>query len=144
MQIERALLKGARIDAIGMQFHMFYRRETEFNNTRDCYDPEHICRVLDTYATLGLPIHITELTIPAYSNEPEDEELQAQIIRNIYSLWFSHPATDGIIYWNLVDGFAHGAVPGDMAFGENYYYGGLIRYNFTPKPSYKSVSKRLD
>ena len=38
-----------------------------------------------------------------------------------------------------MDGFAHGAVPGDMAFGENYYYGGLIRYNFTPKPSYNTI-----
>ena len=139
MQIERALLKGARIDAIGMQFHMFNRRENEYKETRDCYDPEHICRVLDTYARLGLPIHITELTIPAYSNDTEDEELQAQIIRNIYSLWFCHPATDGIIYWNLVDGFAHGAVPGDMTYGENYYYGGLIRYDFTPKPAFNVI-----
>ena len=139
MQIERALLKGARIDAIGMQFHMFYRRENEYKETRDFYDPEHICCVLDTYARLGLPIHITELTIPAYSNDAKDEELQAQIIRNIYSLWFCHPATDGIIYWNLVDGFAYGAVPGDMTYGENYYYGGLIRYDFTPKPAFNVI-----
>ena len=139
MQIERALLKGARIDAIGMQYHMFYKREEELKFTSDCYDPEQICNVLDTYATIGKPIHITELTIPAYSNEAEDEAIQAEIIRNIYSLWFSHAATDGIIYWNLVDGYAYNAVPGDMSAGENYFYGGLIRYDFTPKPAYNVI-----
>ncbi|MBP5640717.1 MAG: endo-1,4-beta-xylanase [Victivallales bacterium] len=139
MQIERALLKGARIDAIGMQYHMFYRREIELESTKDCYDPEQICNVLDTYATLGKPIHITELTIPCYSGNAEDEDIQAEIIKNIYSLWFSHTATDGIIYWNLVDGYAHNAVPGDMTAGENYFYGGLIRYDFTPKPAYNVI-----
>ncbi|MBE6374554.1 MAG: hypothetical protein E7055_21135 [Lentisphaerae bacterium] len=139
MQIERALLKGARIDAIGMQYHMFYRKEKELAETAVYYDPERICDVLDTYATLGKPIHITELTIPAYSNDPEDEEIQAEIIRNIYSMWFSHAATDGIIYWNLVDGFGYNAAQGDMTAGENYYYGGLIRYDFTPKPSYQVI-----
>ncbi len=139
MQIERALMKGARIDSIGMQFHMFYRREDEIRETATYYDPERICDVLDTYAALGRPIHITELTIPCYSGNAEDEDIQAEIIKNIYSLWFSHAATDGIIYWNLVDGYAHNAVPGDMTAGENYYYGGLIRYDFTPKPAYNVI-----
>ena len=139
MQIERALLKGARIDAIGMQYHMFYRKEDELVKTAAYYDPERIYDVLDTYAMLGKPVHITELTIPAYSNDPGDEEIQAEIIRNIYSMWFSHAALDGIIYWNLVDGFAAYCEPGDMTAGENYYYGGLIRYDFTPKPSYQVI-----
>ena len=139
MQIERAILKGARIDAIGMQYHMFYRKENELAETAAYYDPERIYDVLDTYAMLGRPVHITELTIPAYSNDPEDEEIQAEIIRNIYSIWFSHAALDGIIYWNLVDGFAAFCEPGDMTAGENYYYGGLIRYDFTPKPAYKVI-----
>ena len=139
MQIERALLKGARIDAVGMQYHMFYRKENELSSAPAYYDPERIYNVLDTYEKLGKPIHITELTIPAYSNNPEDEEIQAEIIRNIYSMWFSHAATDGIIYWNLIDGFAAFCEPGDMTAGENYYYGGLIRYDFTPKPSYQVI-----
>ena len=139
MQIERALLKGARIDAVGMQYHMFYRKEAEIDETAVYYDPEQIYAVLDTYAMLGKPIHITELTIPAYSNAPEDEAVQAEIIRNIYRMWFSHAAVDGIIYWNLVDGFGYNAKPGDMTAGENYYYGGLLRYDFTPKPAYEVI-----
>ena len=139
MQIERAMLKGARIDAVGMQFHMFCRKENECAGTAEYYDPEQIFKVLDTYALLGKPIHITELTIPAYSNGAEDEAVQAEILRNIYRMWFSHAAVDGIIYWNLVDGFGYNAKPGDMAAGENYYYGGLLRYDFTPKPAYEVI-----
>lgn len=136
MQIERALLKGARIDSIGMQYHMFFRAEKEVENSAVFYDPERIYNVLDTYAMLGRNIQITELTIPAYSYAAEDEEIQAEIMRNVYSMWFSHPAMEAIIYWNLIDGFAAFAPQGDMTSGENYYHGGLVRYDFTPKPSY--------
>ena len=144
MQIERALLKGARIDAVGMQYHMFYRKENEIASTAEYYDPEQIYAVLDTYAGLGKPIQITEVTIPAYSNDAEDEAVQAEIIRNIYRMWFSHAAVDGIIYWNLVDGFGFKADPGDMTAGENYYYGGLIRHDFTPKPAYRVIRELFE
>ena len=141
MQIERALAKGARIDSVGMQYHMFYRAEEEAAQTAQYYDPERIFDVLDCYAKLGRPIQITELTIPAYRWTPEDEEIQAEILKNLYRMWFSHPAMEGILYWNLVDGFAHGTVPGDMKAGENYYHGGLVRYDFTPKPSYFALKE---
>ena len=94
---------------------------------------------MDYYARLGRPLQITELTIPAYSNDPEDEEIQAELIKNVYSMWFSHEAMEGIIYWNVVDGYAAFAPLGDMTAGENYYYGGLVRYDFTPKPAYRMI-----
>ena len=141
MQIERAIRNGARIDCIGMQFHMFYRAEKEAEETAQFYDPERIFDVLDTYAKLGRNIQITELTIPAYAYTEEDEVIQAEIIKNLYSMWFSHPAMEAILYWNLVDGFAHGAKQGDMTAGENYYRGGLLRYDFTPKASYRMIQE---
>ena len=143
MQIERALNKGCRIDSVGMQFHMFYRREDEIAAIGQSrfYDPQLIHETLDLYRTLGIPSQITELTIPAYSNDAEDEEIQAEIIRILYTLWFAHPAMEAIIYWNLVDGFAAFAPQGDMTTGENAYYGGLVRYDFTPKPAYNLVKK---
>lgn len=139
MQIERAIRNGARIDCIGMQFHMFYRAEKEAEETAQFYDPERIFDVLDTYAKLGRSIQITELTIPAYAYTEEDEEIQAEIIRHLYSMWFSHPAMEAILYWNLADGFAHGAKQGDMTAGENYFHGGLLRYDFTPKASCRTI-----
>ena len=139
MQIERALHNGARIDSIGMQYHMFFRREDEAKESAVYYDPEQLYAVMDTYAKLGRPLQITELTIPAYSDSPEDEQIQAQIIENIYSIFFSHPAMDVIIYWNVPSGYAHGTVPGDMTSGENYYYGGLLRFDMTPRKAYNVI-----
>lgn len=141
MQLERALGKGARIDSIGLQFHMFYRAEEEARQTAPFYDPQRLYDVMDTYAKLGRNLQITEPTIPAYTYEKEDEELQAEIIRNLYSIWFSHPAMEAIIYWNLVDGYASGSPQGDMTSGENYFHGGLIRYDFTKKPAYEMVRR---
>ena len=46
---------------------------------------------------------------------------------------------EAIIYWNLPDGYAHGAVPGDCSKGENIYYGGLCRFDMSPKPAYEAI-----
>ena len=139
MQVENALMKGAEIDAIGMQYHMFHRAEEEYERTRRTYDPNHLRAIMDLYGRFNKPIQITEVTIPAYSNKPEDEQLQAEIIRNLYSIWFSQPQVEQIIYWNLVDGYAAWAPQGDMTAGENYYYGGLMRFDLTPKPAYDMI-----
>lgn len=139
MQIERAMLKGARIDGVGLQFHMFYKAKDAVKETRPFYDPRRLFDVMDTYAALGKPIQITEITIPAYSNDPGDEEVQAEVLRELYRIWFSHPAMKAIIYWNLPDGYAAFAAPGDFSGGENAYYGGLCRFDMTPKPAYHAV-----
>ena len=123
--IEANQLKGARIDAIGMQYHMFFCKEEEYEKTRAYYNPESLYRHMDLYATFGKPLQITEVTIPAYSEDPEDEAIQAEIIKILYSIWFSHPKVEQIIYWNLVDGYAHVPDPekikdsqGNMTVGE--------------------------
>ena len=48
-----------------------------------------------------------------------------------------------IIYWNLVDGYAAFAPQGDMTAGENYYHGGLLRFDLTPKPSYLKLKELI-
>ena len=140
-QIERALDKGAPIDAVGMQFHMFFRAENEERDTKPYYTPSHLYNVMDTYAKLGLPMQITEITIPCYTDLPEDEELQAEILRYLMEIWFSHPAMEATIYWNLVDGYAAFAPQGDMSAGENYFRAGLCRFDMTPKPAYYMLKK---
>lgn len=144
MQIERELRNGARIDAIGMQFHMFYKKEEEKEQTTFFYEPKHLYAVMDTYAEFKKPLQITEVTIPAYSYEAEDEEIQAEILKKLYSIWFSHPNMEQIIYWNLVDGYAAFAPQGDMTAGENYYYGGLLRFDMTPKPAYYAIKNLIE
>ena len=142
--IEANMLKGARIDAVGMQFHMFRKKEEEYEKTRQYYNPKSLYKHMDLYSEFNKPLHITEVTVPAYSNSEEDEALQAEIIEKLYSIWFSHPNVEQIIYWNLVDGYAAFAPQGDMTSGENYYYGGLLRFDMTPKPAYYTIKNLIE
>ena len=99
---------------------------------------------MDLFSNFGKPLQITEVTVPAYSNDPEDEAMQAEIIEKLYSVWFSHPNVEQIIYWNLPDGYAAFAPQGDMTAGENYYYGGLLRFDMTPKPAYYTIKNLFE
>lgn len=147
---EATMLKGARIDAIGMQYHLFNKREEEYEKTRLTLNPESLYKHMDLYSNFGKPLQVTEVTVPAFSWEAEDEEIQAEIIEKLYSVWFSHPNVEQIVYWNLIDGYAHlwdpdpekiKASQGDMTLGENYYYGGLLRFDMTPKPAYYKIKE---
>ena len=144
MQIERALLKGASIDSIGMQFHMFWPQAQEAEEARYVCNPRHLYRVMDQYADFGKPMQVTEVTIPAYSGEAEDEQVQAEILRNLYRIWFSHPNMEAIVYWNMVDGYAHGSQPGDMTMGENKYHGGLLRFDMSKKPAWEVLDQLIN
>jgi GH35 family endo-1,4-beta-xylanase len=146
--IEANMLKGARIDAIGTQFHMFYERNGELDKSRSLYNPKNLYDRFDLYSNLTNEIQITEITIPAYSNNKDDEEIQAKIIEYLYTLWFSHHKIKQIIYWNLVDGYAYVPNPtpekirmsqGDMTLGENRFYGGLLRFDLSRKPAYDTL-----
>lgn len=149
---EAAMLKGARIDAIGMQYHIFNEKGSEMYFK--LLDLEGLWRHMELFAKLGKPLQITEVTIPSYSWVAEDEELQADIIEHLYSLWFSHPSVEQIVYWNVVDGYAHlwsqdreaiRASQGNMGPGsENYYHGGLLRYDMTKKPAYERIDELLN
>lgn len=150
--IEANMLKGAEIDAIGMQFHLFNKAEEEYEKTRLTLDPKRLYRTMDLYSSLGRPLQITEVTVPSYSWNEKDEEMQADIIEKLYSVWFSHPNVEQIVYWNLVDGYAHLWDPdperikssqGDMSLGENYYHGGLLRFDLSPKPAYYRIKELL-
>ncbi|GHV43267.1 beta-xylanase [Spirochaetia bacterium] len=134
--IERLLKMGTRIDGIGMQFHMFYPQAEEEAVTPAYYDPRRIYALMDCYGQFNKPVEITEITIPAYSEKTEDEETQAEITKNLYRMWFSHKTVESIVWWNLVDGYAH---VHDSGWNENMYYGGLLRHDMSPKPAWNIV-----
>ena len=151
--IEANLLKGAKIDAIGMQYHMFCNRNAEIEKAKIFYNPISLYKHMDLYSSLINHLQVTEITIPAYSNEKEDEEIQAKILEYLYTVWFSHPSMEQIIYWNLVDGYAYVENPtpeairwsqGNMTVGENVYYGGLLRFDMTPKPAYITLDNLIN
>lgn len=140
-QIERALAKGASIDSIGLQYHLFFRREEEKDRTKMLLDPTFLYKIHDLYADFGLPMQITEVTLPAYSKEEADEALQAEMLTMLYRTWFSMERMEKVIYWNLQDGYAAFAPQGDMAAGENYFHGALLRFDGSEKPAYRCLRK---
>lgn len=151
--IDSILRAGGRIDAIGMQYHMMIRAEREYPQTRRFYSPRELYSHMDLYARFGKPLQVTEITIPAYSNDPEDEAIQAEILEKLYAIWFSHPNMEQIVYWNLVDGYAYvqdpnpakiAASQGNMTLGENRYYGGLLRFDMTPKPAFYAIKNLIE
>ena len=139
--IERALAHNVRIDCVGMQYHVFRSPEEERRCHETIYNPKMLFDVLDLYAKLDRPIQITETTLSAYSNSAEDEDIQAKLLEQLYSIWFSHANVEAIIYWNLVDGYAAFAPQGDMEAGENFFHGGLMRFDLTKKPSYDMMDE---
>ena len=145
MQIERLLRNGiTHLDSIGMQYHSFFPLDQEAEMAKRVYNPECLYKLLDLYAKLGLSEQITEMTLPAYGGDEENEYVQAELLKNTYSLFFSHPVMEAIIYWNLVDGYAAWAPKGDMTVGENIFYGGLLRFDMSEKPAYKALKKLVN
>lgn len=146
MLIENALLKGASIDKIGLQNHIFTGSSAKTNEQYDASikstvnmsDPMAYFKALDLFAEFGLPLELTEVTVSTFGDTPEDEELQADILKLLYSVWFSHPAVDAIVYWNTVDGYAH---KGNENWIENNCRGGLFHHDLTPKKSALMLKK---
>ncbi len=136
LMIENLLLKGCRIDGIGLQYHMKKMKPTLLEQSPIFLDPERLFRILDFYGRLQKKIHISEITIPMHEDIKEDEELQAALCERLYSLWFSHAAVDGIMWWNLVDGTAFGS--------ENVFNAGLLKRDMSRKLAYDVLDELIN
>ena len=143
------LLRGARVGGLGMQYHCFFYgpggmfAPKSFLPDSGAYlaqgqhllNPEHLLDVLDSYGAMRLPMQISEITLPSYEDIPDGEQLQARLAEELYRVWFSHAGVDGIYWWNLMDGTAHG--------GETSLKSGLIRADQSPKPAYTALENLI-
>lgn len=144
--IKDLLHRGVRFDGIGIQCHQFVPREGEADYAAKCYNPRRIYDVLDTYGQFGKPVQISEVTICSYNGDQEDMEIQAELLKQVYRVWFSHRAMDGIVYWNLADEYTY--VPGgaqnyDPNTGENQFGGALLYHDLSPKPAWKALDELI-
>lgn len=78
---------------------------------------------------------MSEITLTAPGNDASGQAAQAEVARNFYRLWFSHPSVDSITWWNVPDG---GAAP-----GEDRVFSGLLNRDLTPKPAYDVLKNLL-
>ena len=134
--IEKMLREGVKIDGLGMQYHAYASKETADIELAEVCNPLRIIDVLERYGDFKLPIHISEVSIPSYSNESYDEELQAELTERLFRLWFSSKYCESIVWWNLCDNTAYKT--------ENVYHSGLLRYDCTEKPVYGTLRNLLN
>ena len=130
--IEENLKSGVPIDGIGVQGHIMW-------SSKEGINPYNLWSFFDKYANLGLPLSITEVTIPEAFDGMIDEEMQAELLKCLYSLWFGIKGMEAVIYWNLIDGYAYGAPLGDMSAGENVHRGGLLHFDGSEKKAFKTL-----
>ncbi len=78
--------KGAPLTGLGVQGHIGGQPNP----------PERVLATLDAYASLGLPIRITEFDI-----DTDDESLQADYTRDFLILAYSHPSVVGVQHWGF-------------------------------------------
>jgi len=153
-QIDYCLDHRVPFSAIGIQTHM--HTQTEILSSQQMW------QMLEKYAKYGKPIHLTEVTIlscepfkdwreqqqqeahieaarragqpqPIRASTPEGEQLQAEMVREFYTLAFSHPGVDAIVWWSVTD---RGAWRGTPA--------GLVDENMDPKPAYRVLDQLIN
>jgi len=139
--LQNLLLRGARVDGAGLQYHHFTSEPEVMNGRTDTLlNPGYLLRVLDQYARLGLTINISEVTIPMFKQLPDGEDLQASLMKELYRVWFSHSNVDGITLWNMVDGTAHTRVDWD----QNTLFAGILDEKLKPKASFHALDNLIN
>ena len=135
---KKLLEDGVRLDSIGFQFHFFNGNACLSDHISGVASPKNIYDTYQRMSTLGVPLYITEITIPTVYKDmslEEGEELQAEILEKLYRLWFSVPNMQGIVYWNLKDG--------DAWANEADCRGCLIDENMRRKKSYQTLERLI-
>lgn len=104
-QVKRLLERGCKIDIMGIQMHLF--------NVQHCMDiangvkiqtPSQVREYIGWASEVNLPLHLSEVTITAPSQDERGFMIQAIITQQLYRLWFSQEKMMGITWWNTVDG----------------------------------------
>jgi endo-1,4-beta-xylanase len=85
--IAELIALGTKPDGIGFMSHF---REGEIT------PPAEIYRRLERFAALVPNLQLTELDI-----DTDDEQLQADTMRDVLTIAFSHPAVSGIVMWQI-------------------------------------------
>ena len=142
MLARHLMQSGLPLRGLGLQYHMFAKIPDMVPWAHQFINQRLLFANLDQYAQLGIPLNISEITITGSRELGDGDKFQELVAEKLYRLWFSHHATNGIIWWNLVDGTAAYAPLGSEA-GENQYRGGLLNFDLSPKPALNALRRLI-
>jgi len=136
--LQELIADGVDFDVIGLQ--LYYP-------SRDMFE---IYRLLQHFASLGKPLHITELAVPASATDdpdsmygpgavekmgvwrrPWDPALQADWVRRFYTMCYALDAVQAVTWWDFSDQGGH-----------FFPHGGFLDSSGKPRPAY-NILKRL-
>lgn len=141
LYLQHLLLSGCKVDALGMQYHLFSSKDKLHERMGTSLNAENLLACQSFYAGFGKPIHISEISVPSYNDPGEGEDVQARLTENLFKIWFSGERNASIVWWNLVDGYAS-CLP-QWGWDENVFGAGLFRKDFSPKPAFKVVERLI-
>jgi GH35 family endo-1,4-beta-xylanase len=133
-QAKQLLAKGARIDVVGSQMHLFNPAESvniSLGKGPAHLRPEGVAERFRIVSQADRPIHLSEITITAPDNSVRGQMVQAIIMRNLYRAWFSVERMNGITWWNVVDDCG---APGEPSIS------GLFTRDMRPKTAYYAMN----
>jgi GH35 family endo-1,4-beta-xylanase len=146
--LQEALQAGVDFDTIGLQLYYnatCYAGLPEERGDKLYHFPRRtlagIAELIDRYSTLGKKIEITELSVPAespagnpgYWGEPWSPDLQAAYLKAAYTILFSKPKVEGIMW-------VFAAESDDRQF---VYHGGLFDSQDQPRKSFFALKELL-
>lgn len=83
------LKNGAPLEGIGIQGHF----------DEDLPGPEEVLWLLDRLGRFGVPVRMTEYDLYSFN-----DQLEADYLRDMLTVMFSHPASSGFLMWGFWDG----------------------------------------
>jgi len=135
--LKSCLDAGLPIDAIGIQSHMH----------GGYWGAQKAWETCERFAPFGKPLFFTETTIISgdkkenmnwhgsykdWDSNAAGEKRQMEQVTEFYRILYSHPAVQGITWWDFSDFHAWLGAPS-----------GLVRKDMSPKPAYESLMQMI-
>ena len=135
-QVADMLARGAKIDIVGSQMHLFdYKQTLGIAEGKPIQTPEQVRAVMARLGAMNRPIHLSEITVTSPGDDARGRMIQAVALRNLYRLWFSIKPMMGITMWNTVD---ECGAPGEPKWS------GIMTRDVQPKPAYHALNQLVN